>query len=71
MTREFLLSLFWICVAQGDNGYHPSKDQPKPVQMDLYYEALCPDCTGFITKELYPVWEALKNTGNSSHQESR
>lgn len=34
----------------------------RSVHVELYYESLCPDCTGFITKQLYPTWNKLKGT---------
>merc|ERR1719495_2646461 len=33
-----------------------------PLHLDLYYESLCPDCSVFITRQLYPTWNKLKNT---------
>ena len=29
------------------------------VHLDLYYESLCPDCSGFIQSQLKPTWERL------------
>lgn len=34
------------------------------LHLDVYYESLCPDCTGFITEQLYPTWNTLQ--GNFS-----
>lgn len=40
-----------------------ARNESKPVQLDLFYEALCPDCTGFVTSQLYPTWKALRRHG--------
>jgi hypothetical protein len=37
--------------------------ETRPVHLDLYYESLCPDCSEFITTQLYPTWRKLLNTG--------
>nr|CAB3255258.1 gamma-interferon-inducible lysosomal thiol reductase [Phallusia mammillata] len=34
-----------------------------PVQVDVYFESLCPDSIRFITTMLYPTWEKLESTG--------
>ena len=34
----------------------------QPVHLELYYESLCPDCSGFIINQLLPTWNKLKNT---------
>lgn len=34
----------------------------KPVQVDVYYESLCPDSQEFITKQLWPTYKKLYNT---------
>jgi len=34
-------------------------ESAKPVQVDLYYEALCPFCKQFITQQLFPTWVTL------------
>lgn len=33
------------------------------VNVELYFESLCPDSINFITTQLYPTWEALHQTG--------
>ena len=35
----------------------------KSVHLDLYYESLCPDCSGFIQDQLLPSWNRLQNSG--------
>ena len=37
--------------------------QPAPVLVELYYESLCPGCRHFITTQLFPAFEALRDTG--------
>jgi len=32
----------------------------KPV-LNVYYEALCPDCTQFFTQQVCPIWKSLGN----------
>merc|ERR1719427_384529 len=39
-----------------------AQSNPQPVQVDLYYESLCPYCRQFITEQLYPTWNKLYNT---------
>jgi len=34
-----------------------------PVEVTLYYEALCPYCQRFIQGQLYPTFQRLKDTG--------
>ncbi|XP_053739994.1 gamma-interferon-inducible lysosomal thiol reductase-like [Synchiropus splendidus] len=33
----------------------------EPVQLDLYYETLCPGCRMFISEVLFPTWVLLKD----------
>nr|XP_057925040.1 gamma-interferon-inducible lysosomal thiol reductase-like [Doryrhamphus excisus] len=33
----------------------------EPVQLDVYYESLCPDCIFYITQVLYPTWVLLQD----------
>ena len=35
--------------------------QPSKVQVEVYYETLCPDTRYFIRQQLYPVWQDLKH----------
>ena len=35
----------------------------RPVQIELYYEALCPDCQQFMKEQLYPAFQKLYKTG--------
>lgn len=37
--------------------------KPETVQVELYYEALCPDCQQFFREQFYPTWKKLENTG--------
>ena len=41
----------------------PSHRIAKSVHLDLYYESLCPDCSGFIRDQLLPSWNRLQNSG--------
>ena len=34
-----------------------------PVEITLFYEALCPYCQRYILNQLYPAWLELKDTG--------
>jgi len=53
-----LLSVLGMCRGRlnqvDSNGNWISADAPL-VNMELYYESLCPDCKEFITKQLYPT----------------
>ncbi|XP_061151075.1 gamma-interferon-inducible lysosomal thiol reductase-like [Syngnathus typhle] len=33
----------------------------EPVQLDVYYESLCPDCILYLTRVLYPTWVLLQD----------
>ena len=33
--------------------------QPRKVQVEVYYETMCPDARQFIRKQLIPVWDEL------------
>lgn len=39
------------------------KKEIKPVKVELYYEALCPDCQEFMKHQLYPTFQRLFKTG--------
>lgn len=39
------------------------KQLTKQVQIELYYEALCPDCQVFMKYQLYPTFKRLFKTG--------
>lgn len=38
--------------------------QASKVNFELYYESLCPDCKEFITKQLYPTYQAIGSVIN-------
>lgn len=29
------------------------------LNIEVYYESLCPDCQNFVTLQLYPTWKKL------------
>ena len=31
------------------------------MQLELYYESLCPGCRGFLTQMLFPTWTMLQD----------
>jgi hypothetical protein len=33
----------------------------RSVQLELYYESLCPGCRGFLTQMLFPTWTMLQD----------
>ncbi|XP_015916968.1 gamma-interferon-inducible lysosomal thiol reductase [Parasteatoda tepidariorum] len=34
----------------------------EPVQLDIYYETNCPDSMRFVTQQLYPLYQEMKNS---------
>ena len=56
MCKALWISSWLLLLGTLTNGF-------QPVHLDLYYETLCPDCTEFISGQMYPAWEKLKNTG--------
>ncbi|XP_071502332.1 gamma-interferon-inducible lysosomal thiol reductase-like [Diadema antillarum] len=34
-----------------------------PVQLELYYESLCPDCRQYIQNQLWPTWQKIGDSG--------
>ena len=40
-----------------------SKGYPSPVSVELYYESFCEGCRTFILGQLWPTFQALKNSG--------
>lgn len=48
--------IFGFVLADNDGG-------ESSVQLELYYEALCPGCTKFVTTQLYPTWKKLHEYG--------
>ncbi|XP_059915589.1 gamma-interferon-inducible lysosomal thiol reductase [Gadus macrocephalus] len=36
----------------------------RSVQLELYYESLCPGCRGFLTQMLFPTWTMLQDILN-------
>lgn len=41
-----------------------SKGYPSPVSVELYYESFCGGCRTFILGQLWPTFQALKNSGS-------
>lgn len=35
--------------------------QVQPVQVELYFESLCPGCRLFLTSQLFPTWTMLQD----------
>ncbi|KAM3866006.1 gamma-interferon-inducible lysosomal thiol reductase-like [Diretmus argenteus] len=38
-----------------------SRQNVEPVELELYYESLCPGCRGFLTQMLFPTWIMLND----------
>lgn len=58
-------------IAQQCKVYNQCKDfvwredlQAPPVNFELYFESLCPDCQQFITRQLYPVYTKIGSIMN-------
>ncbi|XP_054161823.1 gamma-interferon-inducible lysosomal thiol reductase-like [Oppia nitens] len=51
------------CLCQTVMGADNYDDNQK-VNIDVYYESLCPDCIGFINKQLVPTYPKLSNIMN-------
>ena len=60
LSKTFILTLV-VGLAFEVEGKIASK--AGSVNLDLYYESLCPDCSGFIHEQLIPTWNRLRNTG--------
>uniref|UniRef100_A0A8C8HM37 Gamma-interferon-inducible lysosomal thiol reductase n=1 Tax=Oncorhynchus tshawytscha TaxID=74940 RepID=A0A8C8HM37_ONCTS len=73
--HEFLLGIKWIeCFATSlsfflkrvlkqcleANATMPNT-QVQPVQVELYFESLCPGCRLFLTSQLFPTWTMLQD----------
>ena len=43
------------------SNYFISVEQAKKVQVELFYETLCPNVKNFIQGQLVPVWEDLSD----------
>ena len=41
-----------------------ARDEGEKVEFAVYYESLCPDCQGFITKMLFPNYANLSSIMN-------
>lgn len=48
---------------KANNFITQTKEAAKPIQIDLYYESLCPGCREFITTQLYPAYQKLYSYG--------
>ncbi|XP_058796077.1 GILT-like protein 1 [Phymastichus coffea] len=55
MARHFALLAAFCCLN------YVTAQQNAVVNVDIYYESLCPDSIYFITKELAPVYDELKS----------
>ncbi|KAF4527255.1 hypothetical protein B566_EDAN006974, partial [Ephemera danica] len=55
------LTCFFAFVIVFSNAQEGSRG---PVNVQLYYESLCPDSINLIRDELYPTWQSLKNRFN-------
>jgi len=58
--------IFSLAMASWIPGRPPPKiedysNEPSKVQVEVYYETLCPDTRYFIRQQLYPVWQDLKH----------
>ncbi|CAH1394896.1 unnamed protein product [Nezara viridula] len=52
--------LFFLLAIVGCVLARPSSENVKPVEVTIYYEALCPDCQDFIPDQLLPAYTDTK-----------
>jgi len=59
LSSKYLITLFILFAIHSVTS--ETNHQSDPVHLDVYYESLCPDCSGFIERQLYPTWKLLGN----------
>ncbi len=52
-----------LCINDSKQSNQVISDSASPVQVNLYYETLCPYCKTFVINQLAPVDAKLKKTG--------
>lgn len=65
MIYSNIFVVLLVAAACTANGRVHSRDQATKVaddellNIEVYYESLCPDCQNFVTLQLYPTWKKL------------